>query len=265
MSGCYVWDFTEKFGRSAEDLIFSLKKLSKRGGFQREIGESTGYDHYQGRISLCKKLRLDEITKQLPIVGHWSKTSKCCSSGEKFWEYVTKEDTRVEGPWTWGDGKDEYVPRQIREIEALYAWQKTIIEKIQIWDTRHIDVIVQKKGCIGKSILVGYACCYGLARKIPALNNFKEIMCLTMCMPVSRAYFIDMPRAMDKSKQEEFYSALESIKDGHLWDNRYTYKEKWIDCPNIWVFTNAPVNKNLLSKDRWREWKITEDAQLERV
>lgn len=266
MCACYVYDFTERFERLPEELIKSLKKLSKKGGFQREIGESTGYDHYQGRISLLKKLRLDEIVKQLPIKGKWSKTSKACSTGEKFWEYVTKEDTRIEGPWKWDSSEPDYIPRQIREVETLYAWQSLVIEKIKQWESRIINVIIDKQGCKGKSILVGKCCCeLKIARKIPPLNNYKDLMCLAMSMPTSSAYFIDMPRALDKTKQEEFFSAIESIKDGHIWDNRYYYKEKWIDSPNIWIFSNVPVNTKLLSKDRWKIWKITEDHELEQV
>lgn len=256
MSACYVYDFTEKYGRKPEELINWCKKFNKKWGFQREIGEQTGYDHYQGRISLTKKLRLAELIKQYPIEGKWSLTSEA-SCGERFYEYATKEDTRVEGPWT---DKDValYIPRQIREITELLPWQNKVIEKIHQWDTRHIDVIVDKQGCIGKSILASYCCCHGMARKIPPLNNYKDLMCLTMCMPTAKAYFVDMPRALDKSKQEEFFSAMESIKDGHLWDNRYQYKEKWIDSPNIWLFTNKMPNHRLLSKDRWRFWTVKE-------
>lgn len=264
MSACYVYDFTISDEGWNEELINSIKKLSKKWGYQKEIGEETGYVHWQGRISLLKKLRLGELIKQIPIKGNWSVTSKACSSGEAFYEYITKPNSRIDGPWT---NRDEvkHIPRQIREIEELYEWQNFVLEKIKQWDSRHIDVIVDKQGCKGKSSLVGYACCNGLARKVPPLNNFKEIINMVMCMPESKAYFIDMPRALDKSKQQEFYSAIESIKDGHIWDNRYKYREKWIDSPNIWIFTNVPVNKNLLSKDRWRMWQITKDNSLERV
>lgn len=264
MTGLYCWDFTISDEGWSECLIKSIKELSKRWGYQKEIGEKTGYVHWQGRISLTTKLRPDEIVKQIPIKGKWSPTSKGCNSGDAFYRYTTKEETRVEGPWTDREVV-KYIPRQIREVGTLYAWQNFILEKIKQWDARHIDIIVDKKGCIGKSTLVGYACCNGLARRIPPLNNFKEIINMVMCMPESKAYFIDMPRALDKSKQEEFYSAIESIKDGHLWDNRYTYKEKWIDSPNIWIFTNVPVNKKLLSKDRWREWQIDAEGELKRV
>lgn len=264
MNACYVFDFTISDEGWSEELINSIKKLSKKWGYQKEIGVRTGYVHWQGRISLYKKLRLDKLIKEVSIKGKWSITSKECSSGESFYEYTTKEETRVEGPWTDRD-VERYIPRQIREVETLYEWQNLVIEKIKHWDSRHIDVIVDKQGCKGKSVLVGHCCCYGLARMIPPLNNFKELMCIAMGMPVSKAYFIDMPRALDKTKQAEFYSAVESIKDGHLWDNRYRYREKWIDSPNIWIFTNVPINKSLLSKDRWRVWKITEEKSLERV
>lgn len=273
MSQLYCWDFTisDEAGKTGDngnnyfdEIIISIKKLSKHWGYQKEIGKETGYVHWQGRISLIKKLRMCELIKLFPIKGKWSPTSDGCKSGDAFYEYTTKEDTRVEGPWTDRDIA-KYIPRQIREVNELYPWQNFVIEKINLWDSRHIDIIVDKQGCKGKSTLVGYCCCNGLARKVPALNNFKEIINMVMCMPVSKAYFIDMPRALDKSKQGEFYSAIESIKDGHLWDNRYTYKEKWIDSPNIWIFTNVPVNKSLLSRDRWREWKITEDNNIVRV
>lgn len=264
MSQPYVWDFTVSADGWSEELINSIKKLSKKWGYQKEIGEKTGYIHYQGRISLIKKLRESEIVKLLPIKGKWTPTSTTCSSGELFYKYTTKEETRVEGPWTDRD-EPKYIPRQLREITELYPWQNKVLEKIKEWDTRHIDVIIDKQGCRGKSILVGYAVINNLAQKIPPLCNFKEMMGIAMNMPTSRAYFIDMPRALDKSKQEEFYSAIESIKDGYLWDNRYTWKCKWIDCPNIWIFTNVPVNKKLLTRDRWREWHITEDYDLEAV
>lgn len=255
-----TWDFTlwDKENKlNKEGIIEWLTKFSKKYAFQWEDAGSG--KHYQGRISLkVKKRSLPEIKWGI----QWRLTSGA-SCKDEF--YVLKEDTRVEGPWT---DRDEihYVPRQIREIEELLPWQNSVIEISRKWDPRSINVIVDENGCKGKSILVGKMCCeLKIAKKVPALNNFKDILNIIYCMKESKIYLIDMPRAMDKSKQEEFYSAMESIKDGHIWDNRYTYKERWQDAPNVWIFTNAHPNKDLLSKDRWKIWTIGENKELKGV
>lgn len=260
-SPIWVFDFTISDEGWSEELINRIKKLSKKWGYQKEIGEKSGYVHWQGRISLHDKLRLSTIIKQIPIKGKWTPTSKECSTGDRFYEYTTKEDTRVEGPWT-DKEEQKFIPRQIREIETLLPWQNSVIEKIKQWDTRHIDVLVDMEGCRGKSILAGYAHCHGLGRRVPSLNNYKDLMGMLMCMPTSKAYFIDMPKAIDKNSLGEFYAAMETLKDGYLFDTRYVFKEKWIDSPNIWVFTNQSINRTLLSKDRWRIWMISDNDEL---
>lgn len=249
------WDFTCSRDKcNKEDLIFYLKKLCKKYVFQLEKGAS-GYEHWQGRVSL--KIKNRKVGTEYGI--HWSATSNE-NMGNDF--YVLKEDTRIEGPYS-DEDEEIYVPRQLREITELFDWQEEVIMISQKFDARTINVIVDKEGCKGKSTLVGKMCCeLRCARKIPPLSNYKELMNMVFCMPTSKCYLIDMPRALDKSKQEEFYSALESIKDGHIWDNRYTYKEKWIDSPCIWVFTNVPPNRNLLSRDRWKLWTIGEGGDL---
>jgi len=249
------WDFTlwdKEKKLEIDDIINCIKKLSKKYSFQLEDAGS-GL-HYQGRISLKIKKRESEFSI---MGGHLTRTSKENMNNDF---YVTKEETRVDGPWR---DTDMYVPKQIREITELWPWQKTVIHKCSFWEPRIVNIIIDKEGCTGKSTLVGKMCCeLKIARKIPPLNNYKEIMCMVMNMPESKTYLIDQPRALDKTKQEEFYSAVESIKDGHVWDNRYTYKEKWFDSPNIWVFSNVLPNRKLLSKDRWNFWEINDEGDL---
>lgn len=71
---------------------------------------------------------------------------------------------------------------------------------------------------------------------------------------------MDMPRAMKKDKLGGMYSAIETIKDGYAWDDRYQFKEKAFDSPNIWIFTNTAPDMDLLSRDRWKIWGVTTDT-----
>lgn len=226
-----------------------LRVLAKKWCFQLEDAGS-GL-HYQGRMSLKVKKRIGEFAL---FGAHLSVTSSA-NMGNDF--YVSKEETRVAGAWR---DDDMYIPRQVREVVALYKWQKSIEDRINIWDTRGIDILYEPKGNIGKSTLVAYLCCNHAneVRVIPALASMKEILGAVLCMPTARMYLCDMPKGLDKKNQCEFFSAIECIKNGHVWDTRYSYKEKWFDCPNIWIFTNCIPDRSLLSRDRWRYWEVFE-------
>lgn len=230
-----------------------LKRIAKKWCFQLEKGAKSGKEHYQGRVSLKLKSRTPE---RLGDIRYFVTSN--INSDNDF--YVCKDETRIDGPWR---DDDVYIPKQIREITELFPWQKEVIERCQKWEPRLVNVIIDKDGCIGKSILVGKICCeLKCGRSIPPLANYKELMGMVMCMPVSKCYLIDMPRALDKSKQEEFYSAIEKIKDGHVWDNRYNFKERWFDSPAVWVFCNKKPNCQLLSVDRWRFWEVDSEGDL---
>ena len=259
MNSIFTWDFTAPKGElTSSEIMTKLKNIAKKGNFQLEVGEVSGYEHWQGRISTIKKYRKSEIIKLNFLDGiHWSPTSNANKSN---FDYVTKDYTRIDGPW---DLKEtNYIPRQIREISALLPWQKSITEKLSEWDTRTINLLYDPKGCIGKSILVGWVRAYKLGRALPPVNDYKDMMRLVCDLPTSRGYIIDMPRALKKDKLGGFYSAIESVKDGYAYDDRYTFTEKIFDCPNIWVTSNSLPEFNLLSKDRWRIWEVNQDKEL---
>lgn len=261
MNAVYVFDFTiaHEDGTTPDTIKTWCKDIAKKWGFQLERGEDSGYQHYQGRLKLHTKLRLKQFAKQLPGKGHLSITSDGNKSGPAFYSYVTKDATRVSGPWT---DKDEelYIPRQIREIESLRQWQQSIVDGLGKWEPRFINVLVDRRGNIGKSVLVGYCRAHGLARKLSYCNDFKDIMRMVCDMPTATAYFIDMPRAVNKDRLFQLYAAIEEIKNGFAWDDRYHYREKNFDSPVIWVFTNTPPDLNLCSRDRWKIWTVENET-----
>lgn len=259
---CVVFDFTlsESYCTNHKDLIKTLKPWCKKYCFQLEKGD-TGYIHYQGRVSLLKKRRQCELRKVMKDVdtlkhARWSVTSNG-GKGDLF--YILKADTKLSGPWA---DTDPYIPRQVREMKDLRPFQRTIIESADVWDTRHINVVYCPKGNIGKSRLTAYMRAHQLGRALPPINDYKELMGVILCVPVSKLYIIDMPRAMKKDKLGGFYSAIESLKDGYAYDTRYTFKEKNFDCPQVWIFSNNLPDFNLLSRDRWIIYEVNEKYAL---
>lgn len=256
----YVWDFTASAEKvKKDDIIKWCNEKCKKWCFQLERGAQTDYLHYQGRISLHDKTR--NMTKVLAPTS-WSPTSKTNADNEF---YVTKEETRVEGPWRNEDPNDViYIPRQIREIETLRPWQQTIVDSASDWDTRSINYIYCPEGNKGKSTLCGYVRAYRIGRVLPVVNDCKDLLRMVCDMPTSKMYLFDMPRSMNKDRLYGFYSAVEMIKDGYAYDDRYNFKEKVFDCPIIYIFSNTLPTTTLLSADRWKVYMIANNELIRR-
>ena len=266
MNACSVYDFRysadiDGSRVSHETIVSRLKGIAKKYVFQLEKGD-TGYVHYQGRMSLIKKRRKPELLSLFGGLAPNYLEPTCTReylTGDMF--YQMKLDTRIGGPWK-DDDVVIYIPRQIRLIEHLRPFQQTIIERLDEWDTRTINVVYDTSGCIGKSTLVGYCRAHQLARCLPTVTDCKDMMRMVCDMPTAASYIIDMPRSMNKERLGGFYSAIEMLKDGYAYDDRYSFKEKVFDCPNIWIFTNDLPCTSYASRDRWKVWCISDDYKL---
>ena len=84
------------------------------------------------------------------------------------------------------------------------------------------------------------------------------------CMGVSpqKCYLIDIPRAMKKDKLASFYSGLEALKNGVMYDKRFHFKKRRIDRPQVIVFTNTLPDWDLMSRDRWQVWRMLPDLTM---
>ncbi|AXH76896.1 MAG: replication protein [Circoviridae sp.] len=252
------FDFTYHYEN--EDFMDEMEKIkgwcienTKKWSFQYEEGATTSRRHFQGRFSLKIKQRGQSIKS--PFKWHLTPTSKA-NSNNMF--YVEKDDTRVEGPWRDDDTPPPYIPRQIREIDSLYPWQEQVVQQVNNWDKRSINVVYCPNGNIGKSILIGYLRAHKLARCLPPVNDYKDMLRMICNLPTSNCYCIDMPRCMNKDRLYGFYSAIETAKDGYAYDDRYRFQEKVFDCPNIWIFSNSIPDSKMLSNDRWKIWVVDE-------
>jgi len=245
-----------------QNIIDMLKKIAKKFTFQKEEGDS-GYVHYQGRLSLIKKRRKMEALKLFEVPPNYFEptSNPDYTKGDAF--YQMKEDTRVDGPWT-DEDEPLYIPRQIREMGELRPFQQSIVDKANEWDTRTINLVYCNKGNLGKSSLVGYCRAHRIGRALPPVNDYKDLLRIVCDLPTSRMYMFDMPRSLNKDRLYQFYSAVETIKDGYAYDDRYSFKEKSFDCPNIWIFSNILPDLSMLSQDRWKLWDIDDTFNLRR-
>lgn len=265
-----VWDFRANVELYTPDSLMGwLKSNCKKAVFQIEQGDS-GYKHFQGRFSLIKKRQkspLLNLFKNIPPPNYLEPTVSKEYQKEAF--YCMKEDTRIEGPWKFGDedSDDEnevYIPRQYRDLQ-LYPWQQKILDDSKIFNPRTINYIYDTTGNNGKSTLASIGELLHGGIDLPPINDYKEVMALMCCICSDKklrnpsTVFIDMPRALRKDQLYGMYCAIEQIKKGKLYDMRYHYKSWWIDSPAIWVFSNSIPDLSMLSSDRWKIWAIQEN------
>lgn len=252
-------------------IMNCLRQFAKKIVFQLEIGAQSGYVHYQGRISLKLKARINNVIQffdqYLPNSRVHISLTSTHNKGNDF--YCVKNDTRMpgneSGPWKDTDIKlkpPAYIPKQVRMMKQLYPYQQSIIDQSKIFDTRHIDFIIDMKGNRGKSSIVLFMEAYAIGTKLPFINSMKDLMRMVCDKDTSTCYLVDLPRALTKDRLREFFCALEEIKSGMAYDDRYKYKTKLFDCPSIWCFTNKIPNLSYLSWDRWRLWRINEENEL---
>lgn len=75
-----------------DDLVYRV--------YQKEKGNETGTEHFQGFAIFKKKFRVSELIKRVNSNDfHWEKMK---ATAEEARAYCMKEDTRVEGPWEEG-------------------------------------------------------------------------------------------------------------------------------------------------------------------
>lgn len=242
------YDVTISGEYSVEQIKALFTGIAEKWAFQKEQGKETGYVHYQGKFCLLQPLapkRVLELFQEFQIAKfHLTQSVRI---GQ--WDYVTKSSTRLEGPWRWDD---QPIPKWLRdENPNWYAWQKEVIS----WEpeARKVHLIFDPIGNTGKSFLANWLAVRKQACKIPVVGNYKDVMRAIFDREPSKRYFLDVPRA--EKLTEGMVAAIESIKDGHIWDDRYKFSEKWMEPPVVVVFTNTEPNGQL-SYDRWERHTI---------
>lgn len=255
-------------GENYRSVCTALRQVFKKWVFQKERCPQTGTLHWQCRGHLHNKLIPPSCVKthrETLFLGCISPTSADVHTGNQF-NYVMKAYTRVEGPWTDKDSIPD-PPPLTRQLRGYYEigpcpWHLSVKELAQQTSNRDIHMILETCGNLAKSVFVEAMEYEGVAFEVPALMNIEDIMQCVMGVPAHTAYFIDLPRALPKSRMASFFAGLECLKNGVMYDKRYSFKKRRIDRPQIFVFSNTMPDKSYLSWDRWRIYSILEDKTL---
>lgn len=238
----YRWQFTLKYTGEPkpEELHKMLMPYCKELYFQLEKGEEDGYEHYQGCFSLKNKERMNTVKNLININVHvepakdWIKLKK----------YSTKEETRIDGPWT-------HESEWIELPEKLYEWQQKIVDecKKKCTNDRIINWYWEEQGCKGKTVLCKY-----LISKLNACFISGGTKDIAYSLPDNPKIVIMNITRTNEDKVN--YGAIESVKDGLIFSAKYESKTKIFNSPHVYVFANFEPDKSKMSLDRWNVIKL---------
>lgn len=265
---CWWWDATipEK-DFTPKELEELMRQWFTKFGWQIEIGEKTGFRHYQFRGKLWKKARR---TDNIIVDCKWIPTVK---ENRDDWGYMSKAQTRVEGTqfksWVDVDMREDgqYIPRQYRITEdQLKPFQSTV--STYVYDKDCVNILIDKPGGIGKSTIAHFTRLNKNGVVLPVCFDAKELeqACCNILtgknLRKEIIIIVDLPKAVSKDRLAGLYTAIERIKSGYVVDMRNKLKEWDFDSPTLWVFTNDVPDMGLLTARRWKLWEVNNNDQL---
>lgn len=246
----FIWTFTmdTKDFTSEEQLSQYLNTFCKRYIFQKERGVETGYEHWQGAISLINKEYFATI-KNLLGSAHIEPARNPVAA----FRYCAKDDaTKIGATIT---EKTKFV-KTIKK-EAFYTWQKTLYEILMSDDIceRTVHWIYDVQGNIGKTAFCKYLRVHHQADYITGGAGADIAYALS---ETPRIVLLDFPRTKEGSVP---YPMIEQIKNGMVFCPKYKSILKEFNSPHVVCFANFEPDRTKLSEDRWSVWKILADDE----
>lgn len=197
-----------------------------------ETGRS-GYKHFQVRLSWDGTF--DQIKEWFPDAN--------IREGQDEWYYETKSGRFV--------SSDDTVDVRRCRFGTLRSNQQKIYDKLQLQSDRGITVWLDRTGNIGKSFFTRWLVERRMAYYVPPTIDNARAIIQYVCAGYQNQPIIvvDIPRTAKWN--DGLYTAIEAIKDGIVYDTRYTAKMRDIWGVKILVLTNTEPKLGKLSRDRW--------------
>jgi hypothetical protein len=157
--------------------------------------------------------------------------------------------------------------------ENWYPWQKAVYEKlffttntIREADPREIIALYDKDGNTGKSSFFKYLY-YHHYDQIGRLTygTSSQLRAALVNIGPKKIYIIDLPTAKGKHDNElDLLSAIEDLKGGVVISNNRSGNTILMDIPHIIISSKYILDKNRLSKGRWRIYSL-DDKKLKDI
>lgn len=275
---CFTWNASnEDWLPEVESLRGFLDEREWRYVFQTE---KVSRRHYQGRIDLKdKSARMVKNTllgifqaggydvTNLTVTPESNASVK--SDGSLF--YVTKKDSRIDGPWH----DASFVPPKKPVIyngedlvcmETPLPWQTELFDHTMLpcEDDRKVIWICNIKGNVGKSKWQKWMSWKHGAERVP-LGTATQLKTSVADMPANTIYMIDLPRVRgSQESQHDLFSAIEEIKNGWVYAAMYGKPhELKMKPPHVIVFSNELPDMSCLSEDKWAIYNLPDrDSNL---
>lgn len=209
---------------------------------QLEEGEEKKTPHIQAYVYYKNPKKFSQMKKLFPRARIETVRNIAASI-----QYCSKEESRLKGPWFHNIKQ----PIKLKCITKLRKWQDKLAKKLEKEpNDRTINWLWEPNGGSGKTamarwlairqgaIVVGGKASdakYAISEQV-AKGSYPRIVVFTF----SRTY-------------ERFvsYQAMEEIKDGIFFNNKYESKQCIFNPPHVVVFANFPPDEEKLSRDRW--------------
>ena len=252
------------------------KTMLKNFVGQLELGKTSNIPHYQVALecqTLCTKRKLLKCLED-KISGHINLEIQFDFDNMK--KYCLKESAFISSDYSskiykkkWELELLEKKPELKRVLQTPFKWQKFFLEEIisKTAEDRIIDWIIDPKGNTGKS---SFARAYvskkdtdGILMKMDNLDRM-ELALINKIKSYRdrhnkdpRVIFFDFPRATQPKKMMLATVLVEDAKSGYL-ESTFGGRHKEIEISNIHIIilSNNSPDLSLLSKDRWRLWRL---------
>lgn len=245
------WCFT-KNNPSEEDIVFfaslPFKDAASHYVCQQEVGVG-GTPHVQGYVAF-KNAKGFKAVKVLLLDSHIEAAK---GTQERNFEYCTKTEGRIAGPWSHGFP----APVVVLTDDELWPWQRRLVDLLRAPpNDRSVYWIWEPEGNRGKSALV-----LKLAVELNALlvglpaGDAKCAIKLAWApdVPTVPVIMFDLPR---RCKQIALWPLLERLKSRVIFSGKYESGQMILPCVHVVVFSNEPPLRCTLSHDKLKCFRI---------
>lgn len=250
--------------------------------YQKEKGEN-GTEHYQGYVELKNVQRLSALKKILPT-AHWEIRR---GTQEQARDYAMKEDTRIDGPWEFGELKaqgkrndleqaykllkeggakrvaQEMPTVYIKFHRGLHALEAALDEPEKEdgfvprpWQQKILDLvskpaddrkIIWVKDTVGNNGKSRLA--VHLQKNYNAVQLSGRIQDMAYMYNKEPIVVIDVPRTQAENI-DHLYAFAETLKNGVIISTKYESRRKMFKPPHVIFFTNFAHDSDKWSYDR---------------